>query len=187
MTLMKDGPLPTFGKSIRAVLVSSIKETMKLYGVDVHEEPQFVRKNMMICGDYLAGIRVTSDSFQGAVTLAMDRMIAKGIAEKVFSGTQAKGDDAMLCDMVGEVCNQITGVFQRKLAALGCRLQVSAQETSKTTDALNTGAEPSEWLMTPFVFNSGRGVLSFGMEGTLNLSDDDNMENLSDARNITFF
>jgi CheY-specific phosphatase CheX len=187
MTLMKDGPLPTFGKSIRSVLVASIKETMKIYGIDIQEEAQIVKKNMMICGDYLAGIRVSGDSFQGAMTLAMDRMIAKGIAEKIFSGTNAKSDDAMLCDLVGEVCNQITGVFQRKLLVLGCRLQVSAQKTSQVPGSFETGAEPNEWLLTPFVFNSGRGVLSFGFEGSLHLSDEDVSEDLADARNITFF
>ncbi|MBM3382894.1 MAG: chemotaxis protein CheX [Betaproteobacteria bacterium] len=187
MTLMKDAPLPTFGKSIRSVLVGSIKEAMQLYGIDVQEEPQVVCKNMMICGDYLAGIRISGDSFQGAVTLAMDRNITKGIAEKIFAGTQAKSDDSMLCDIVGEVCNQITGVIQRKMGVLGCRIQVSAQMTAQTAQAFDSGAEPNEWLMTPFLLSSGRGVLSFGFEGSLSLSDEEAPEDLSDARNITFF
>lgn len=187
MTLMKDGPLPTFNKTIRSVLVKSIQETTGLYGISVQDEAQIVRKSISISGDYLAGIRVSGASFQGAVTLSMDKRIAKSFADKIFAGMPAKADDSMLCDLVGEVCNQITGSFQREMGALGCKLKVNAQETSQGQTSFDSGSHPDEWLMIPFVFENGRAVLAFGFVGELGLGLEETTEELSEAKNITFF
>ena len=184
---MKDGPISTFNQTIRNVLVNSINETCAAFGFSVTHEPQLIRKSISMNGDYLAGIRVSGANFQGAVTLSMDKRIAKSFADKIFAGTNAKSDDAMLCDLVGEVCNQITGVFQRTLAPLGCRLQVTAQETAQSPNTFEVAPNPEEWLLTPFVYADGRGVLAFGFVGELGLGSDDTAENLRDARNITFF
>lgn len=187
MTMMKAAPLPTFSNTICTALVNSIKDTSTQFGIAVRDEPQLIRKSMSINGDYLAGIRVEGHSFQGAVTLAMDKRIAKAYAEKVFAGTNAKGDEAMLCDLVGELCNQITGHFQRTLGTLGAKMKVAAQETAKSQASFEVGATPEEWLMIPFAYADGRGVLSFGFVGDLGLGSEDAVENLSDAKDITFF
>jgi len=187
MTLMKDGPIPTFNKTIRSVLVKSIQETTCLYGIGVQDEAQIVRKSLSISGDYLAGIRVSGASFQGAVTLSMDKCIAKSFADNIFASMPAKADDSMLCDLVGEVCNQITRAFLREMGALGCKLKVNAQETSLGQTSFESGSNPDEWLMIPFVFENGRAVLAFGFVGELGLGSEDSTQALSDINNITFF
>lgn len=187
MTSMKGAPLQRFSNTVRNLILKSVKEACAALGVEVTDEPLVVRKSMVINGDYLAGIRVSGSGFQGAVTLCMDKRLAKAFADKVFAGTAAKTDDSMLCDLVGEVCNQMTGVIQRGFGHLGCKMQVSAQETTQPHSLLDVGQSPEEWLMVPFMLDQGRGVLGFGFTGELGLAQDDGVEDLSDARSITFF
>jgi CheY-specific phosphatase CheX len=186
MTLMKSAPLPTFSNTVRNVIAASVKDACTALGIEVSHEAPVVRKSPILSGDYMAGIRVSGGSFQGTVTLCMDRKMGKAFAEKVFAGTSAKSDESMLCDLVGEVCNQVTGVIQRSFGQLGCKMLVSAQETGKSVSLLDAAQNPDEWLLIPFNFKDGRGVLGFGISGELKLAQDE-LEDLGDARSITFF
>lgn len=187
MTSMKGTPVSTFNATIRNLMSKSIKDACASFEITVVDEAPVVKKSMGINGDYLAGIRVSGKSFTGAVTLSMDKVAAKSFADKIFAGTQAKANDAMLCDLVGEVCNQMTGVIQRQLGQIGCKLQVTAQETAQSPSTLDMGASPEEWLLTPFKVNQGRAVLGFGFVGNLGIGGEEVQEDLSDARHITFF
>lgn len=187
MTSMKGSPLPTFSPTVRSLLIKSVKDTCAGFSIQIVDEAPVVRRSFGINGDYMAGIRVSGATFQGAVTLSMDKSLAKSFAEKFFANAPTKTDESMLCDLVGELCNQITGVIQRSLGQLGCKMKVSAQETSKSSSILESGANPEEWLMLPFKVGDGRGVLGFGFVGDLGIGNDDVQEDLSDARQITFF
>lgn len=184
---MKQGPLPTFNSTIRSALLNSIKETTQIYGISIKDDAYLVKRTMSMSGDYLAGIRLFGQSFQGAVILSVDKNMAKSFADKIFAGTNAKGDDAMLCDLIGEVCNQMTGNFQRILSSLGAKIKVSAQETAQNQSSFEIGAAPDEWLMIPFNYQSGRGMLSFGFVGELGIDSENAGEDLSDVQSITFF
>lgn len=184
---MKGTPVSTFNATIRNLMTKSVKEACAAFEIKVLDESPVVRKAMAINGDYLAGIRVSGAKFNGAITLSMDKAAAKSFADKIFAGTPAKANETMLCDLVGEVCNQMTGVVQRQLGQLGCKLQVSAQETAQSPSTLDMGPVPEEWLLIPFKVNQGRGVLGFGFVGELGIGNEEVQEDLSDARNITFF
>jgi CheY-specific phosphatase CheX len=187
MTSMKGTPVSTFNATIRNLMSKSVKDACAAFEINVVDEAPVVRKAMAINGDYLAGISVSGTKFSGAITLSMDKAAAKSFADKIFAGTPAKANEAMLCDLVGEVCNQMTGVVQRQLGQLGCKLQVSAQETAQSPSTLDMGPVPEEWLLIPFKVSQGRGVLGFGFVGDLGIGSDEVQEDLSDARNITFF
>lgn len=187
MTSMKGAPAPTFNATVNQLLVKSVKETCSGFGFEVAEGQPVVRKSMPMTGDYLAGIRVSGSSFQGIVTLSMTKSMARALADKVFAGAPAKTNDSMLCDLVGEVCNQMTGVIQRSLGQVGCKMKVSAQETAQSPSTLDVGLTPEEWLLIPFSHAEGSGVLGFGIVGDLGIGQDNVQDDLSDARNITFF
>jgi CheY-specific phosphatase CheX len=186
MTLMKSAPLPTFSDTVRNVVLGSVKEACSALGIEVTQQAAVVRKTPILSGDFMAGIRVSGASFKGTVTLCMDKRMGKAFAEKIFAGSSAKTDESLLCDLVGEVCNQMTGVIQRSFGQLGCKMTVSAQETSKASSMLDAAQNPEEWLLLPFNFKEGSGVLGFGITGELRLAQDE-VEELGDSRTITFF
>lgn len=187
MTLMKGAPIPTFNSTVRNLLSASLREACAALGVNVEDQAPVVRRSVFMDGDYISGIRVSGSKFHGNVTLSMDKILAKVFADKIFANAPTKADESMLCDLVGEVCNQITGQIQRALGKHGCKMQVSAQQTSKPLPPMDAGSSPEEWLLIPFKMNEGWGVLCFGFVGELGIGSDEVQEDLSDARNITFF
>lgn len=187
MTSMKGAPVSSFNPTIRNLLSASLKESCSALGVSVEDQAPTVRRSVFMDGDYISGIRVSGAKFHGNVTLSMDKTLAKTFADKIFANAPAKTDESMMCDLVGEVCNQITGQIQRSLGKLGCKMQVSAQQRVKSAPLLETGSAPEEWLLVPFKLNEGWGVLCFGFVGELGIGSEDTKEDLSDARNITFF
>jgi CheY-specific phosphatase CheX len=187
MTSPKGAHRAAFSPLLRNLMVDSVQSACAALGLEVRVETPFERNAMVASGDYIAGIRVVGNSFQGSVTLLADKALAIACAEKIFAQSQAKIDDLMLCDLVGELCNQMTGVLQRTLGQKGCVVKVDAQKTSQSLSGLELGISPQEWLLVPFKFGVGGGFFCFGYVGDFAFGEDEVQENLTDARNITFF
>lgn len=186
MTLMRSAPLPTFSNTVRNILTASVKETCSAFGIEVVQHPPVVRKIPVLCGDYMAGVRVGNETFRGAVTLCMDKKMGKAFAEKSSEAKAGGADEAMHCDLVGKVCNQLTASIQRGFSQLGCKISLSAGESTKSALLPEAAENPEEWLLIPFVFKEAGGIFAFGITGEFKLAQDET-EELGDARSLTFF
>lgn len=187
MNSVEGAPVSNLSAVMCDPLRKSLEELCKNYAIDVVLEEPLLLKSMMFFGDYLAGIRVNGQGFHGAVTLAMERPLAKSFANQIFAGAAAKTDESMLCDLVGEVCNQLTGVIQRALGQMGCKMRVSAQENIPSSSNFEVAPMPEEWLFVPFRVQTGRGVLGFGCAGRIVVGKDPVQEDATKPRQITFF
>lgn len=84
----------------------------------------FLKQNRKVSG-YVSGlISLVAEKSSGSVSITSDRPFLELLAGRVFQGGTIKLDDAMIADLTGELCNQISGKVKINFAKIGMKFRI---------------------------------------------------------------
>lgn len=175
MTLMKDAPLPTFGKTIAAIALDSLTSVSARFCSHPAETKQSVCKSFIPMGDHFIGARIFGESFQGLLFLSATHQFFSSAAKEGGHGS----DGAPL----KQVFEQALEIFKERFTGQ----KLSLGQSNGKADFTETTQFPEEWLMSVVTSELGLCSLAFGYTGNLGFSEEDEPMAQTDAKHLTFF
>lgn len=176
MTLMKDAPLPTFGKTITEIMRESLKAVAECFSLDSPKLDQRVVKFFVPSGDRIVGVRVVGMAFEGLFFVSADSKLLRRLR------TEVSGETVLRSEM-DKLFRKSFDLFQGRFIESGCNL--SCIDDTETLG--QTNCTPEEWLVSRMTTELGSCWLSFGYSGKLPFASDEDKNGAIEAKDMTFF
>lgn len=176
MTLMKDAPLPTFGKNITEIAREALGGVAEKFCLNSSKTDQRVVKVLLPFGDYIVGKKVVGTSFEGFVFVCAERKMLQFLKSCSVAGESVGANDDHLFSSVFQLFSQLA---QKR----GCVLS----SPDKFENDLEKNCVPEEWLESRMTSEHGSCWLSFGYSGKLPFAAEEELLSSTEAKNMTFF
>lgn len=176
MTLMKDAPLPTFGKIISEIAGDALKSVSGKFGLNSYKVEQSVVRRFVPTGDQFVGIRIFGASFEGLLFLSVEKNLLNLLNEP-------SKDQIVSHSVLGMIFDAALDFFVGRVREHDCVVK-SSGEAEILSDGSN---HPEEWLVSRLSSEAGSCWLTFGYSGSLPFSSDDLPLANTAAKDMTFF
>ncbi len=176
MTLMKDAPLPTFGKTITEISKNTLRALVESFGFTPDQVNQKVVKSFVATGDRIVGVRVEGPECEGLFFISADQKMIKTLRTKLKVASDSLTETDVLFKTAFDLFKGLASEF-------GCDFRrVDDCETQR-----ENFCTPDEWLVSQLSSESGTCWISFGYSGKLPFAADDERIGATEAKDMTFF
>lgn len=126
---------PFLDRDVILSMANGVTETLQTMASTVANfEKPYVSKDWVTPCQVAVFIELHSEPYRGQIRFHFDKVVAKGIIEKMLGSQIDQIDNVDLLDGVGEIANIFFGLAKTKLNAIGFKLHMSTPNPCLSAD-----------------------------------------------------